>query len=135
MELSIAVSGVKINKTGKEERHGLTGQCMKVITSWGRNTGTEVSNGLMVPSIRGSSYIITLKALVSISGLMEENTKACGRITKWMDVVYLPGLMVADMKENISKIKKKVLALSIGPIAGNMSASGPMESSMGEAHL
>jgi hypothetical protein len=42
-----------------------------------------------------------------MSGLTAESLKVSGRIIKWKAMVFLPGQMEEDMKENILMIKKK----------------------------
>ena len=61
MELSIRVTGKKINSMGKVKRHGQTVPCMKVITSMARSMVEEHSNGQMDLSIPDSSSITTSK--------------------------------------------------------------------------
>jgi hypothetical protein len=45
---------------------------------------------------------------------MGEDLKVNGKTTKWKAMVFLPGLMAEDMRENTLMTKRKVRELSTG---------------------
>jgi len=59
------------------------------------------SVGLMEISTKENLMLIIYKDMVDIHGLMVDNIKVFGRIIRCMVRVYLYGLMVVNIKDNI----------------------------------
>ena len=66
-----------------------------------------------------------------MNGLMADATKANGKKTTCMGVVFTLGEMAVDTKENTSMIESMAMALTHGKMEDNMLASGRTENSMG----
>ena len=50
------------------------------------------------------------------NGTMEEHLKESGKIIKWMDMEFLDGLMVDNIKEIMLMIKKKDMVNFFGQV-------------------
>lgn len=126
MVLLMKEIGMKINKTVMVLKLGLIMPVMRVIIRWVRSMGKENSNGQMALNSRVSLLRMTLKDMASIHGLMIENMKVNGRLTRWMVRVHSIGLIRESMKESIRMVKSmdKVplsgLMVKLMKVAGNM---------------
>jgi hypothetical protein len=89
----------------------------------------------MVPLMKESSISIKSKAMATIFGPMEGNTKVYGRTTKCMEKASSHGLMAESMKANIYLIKKKVEESSHGPMDDHIKVSGKMENNKVKAFI
>ena len=89
----------------KEKSNGQTELNMKEIIEMVKRRVTASSYGLTPRHIREISKIMTFKALESIDGQTKENSMASGLLTRCMDLVYLLGLMVGNMKASTMMIK------------------------------
>lgn len=72
-----------------------------------RSTVKEHIDGLMAASTPETGFIIILKVLGSITGLMEDSMKVVGKTINYMDMEFTHGLMVESMKVSMLKIKRK----------------------------
>jgi hypothetical protein len=124
MEPNIKVNGRKINSMEKEKKHGLMGQCMRVIISWVKSMEQEDLDGQMDQFIMGSSLIIILKELGSISGLTEEPIMVNGEIIKCMAKEFSRGQTVESTKESMWKIRSKDKVLFTGLMEENTLVNG-----------
>ena len=95
-----------------------------------RSMGLEPSNGLITPNILVSSTITTSMEREFILGVMVEDTKVNGKITKCTEKVHSHGQMEGSMLENILMIKSKVMGNSFGLMADHIRETGIMESNM-----
>ena len=113
-------NGEKTNSMEKEEKRGLIKLCMKVIMMMEENMGWGIFNGRMGLNIKGNLIITILKESASINGLMGELIMENGSITRCTEKEYLHGKTGENTKENIIKIKKKVLGYFIGLMGESM---------------
>ena len=65
----------------------------------------EDSSTLMVMSMMANGSMIKLMGLEFIAILMEQNMKVTGKRTNNTETVLKLGLMVQNMKDNMSKVK------------------------------
>jgi hypothetical protein len=73
--------------------------------------------------------------MVSIRGLIKDNMKEIGFLTKCMVTEYSPGQMDESMKVNILMTKKKDMEYSRGQIVENMMVSGSTENKRVQAYI
>jgi len=89
----------------------------------------DVTSGPMVLNTMASSTRMTFTVVASTSGAMVEFILVNGRKTKWTVKVFSPGLTVNDMKESMSRIRKKDMEFFHILMAGNSREIGGMGSS------
>lgn len=131
---SILDNGRKTNNMDRGRKAGLMELCMKETMSTGRNKVKATSNGQTAPFTQGSSSTTTLKASVSTDGLMAEATMESGGTTRCMGKACSHGLMGGSMRGNTLKTRSRDWECFSGQMEDSMWGSGPMGSSMGEAH-
>ena len=81
-----------------------------------RKKDRVISFGQMVLPTTGSLETIIFMVKVITNGLMEESTKAHGRVTRCMDMVCFFGLMEGVTKENTMRTKSMDKEPSSGPM-------------------
>ena len=80
-----------------------------------------------------NSKQITLKGSVIMFGVMGDNMKENGKITKCTERESSHGRTVEDMMDSMLTIKKKAMESSFGPMEEATKGSGKMESKTAEA--
>lgn len=103
---------------------------MKDNTKMGKRKEEENSSGLMVLRMMESSTTIIFTVKDIIDGLTVEPSMVIGNSTRCMAMVFSLGLMAEGMKENISKIRNKVMVRFIGQMVGNTLDNGQMVNNM-----
>jgi hypothetical protein len=93
MGLCIRELGKKINKMGLEKKFGQTQLVIKGNIKMVKNAGKAILNGQMDLYILENFKIIIFKERVYIYGTTYVDMKEIGKITKWMDLVNLYGLI------------------------------------------
>ena len=88
----------------------------------------------LVRSILEDGLTVVLRELVLVFGLMEKNMMVNGKITKNMELEFLPGLMGDHMKEIIEMIKNMVMGPIHGLTAVSILENGRMINDMEEEH-
>ena len=73
--------------------------------------------------------------MVSIFGLITENTKEDGKTINFMERGFTHGQTVVNMMVTTLKTRKVALALIIGQMAECMKATGKMENNTDQANL
>lgn len=86
-----------------------------------------LSFGLMDQNIKENLISTKFKATDIISGLMVDNTKVSGKITKCTAEESSPGSMAEDIKVNITWTKSKAEEYSLGQTVDRTKDSGEME--------
>ena len=96
MAVDTMVIGLKISNMVLDLKNGLMVLPIKESMSKAKNTEKENSHGLMVVPLLESSWTTISMVSVSMNGLTGESSMVNGRITRWRDMVPLPGLMVVN---------------------------------------
>ena len=93
--------GKKISSMGMGKKYGLMVHSLKAIILMVKNKGKERLLGQMEVHIKEIFMKIIFMEEVYIAGLMAECIMGLGNVIKCMDMVYLLGQMVENMKENM----------------------------------
>lgn len=97
---------------------------MRVSTIWGGNRDSENINGLMDPSTKVIGSIIESVVKVFIRGKMVVNSMDSGKIITWKALGSTSGVIIADMKDNIREIREMDLGYITGLMVENMKGGG-----------
>jgi len=116
--------GKKIDKMAMELKPGQIMLNMKEIMNLAKNMESELSNGRMAPLILVNSIIIIYMGKVFIPGLIIGNMKVNGEQIKCMEKEILHGLMVENMLENMLMIKRKAMANLYGQMDDAIGVNG-----------
>merc|ERR1719275_129392 len=108
---------------------------MKVSTVMVRNMVTVNSCGPIAQHTLENSSRTIFTAKEYTVGLMDVNTTANGRTTKWTATASSPGATVASTRACMSTIRSRDMESSRGPMTANMMEIGSMENSMELAHI
>ena len=117
------------------KRFGLTTLAMKVSIKKVKNTEEVNFFGLMDLLTTVTLLITIFKAVVFIPGLMVADLRENGKTTKCMEEEFLLGLMEDATKGNISMIKSRVQVSLLGQTVENMMANGTMANNMVSVHI
>jgi len=126
--------GLQINNMVLVRSIGLMVLNMKVSINKVRKMGLVCLNGLMVVLTMENLKTIILREMEYMFGLMEENSKVLGKITKCLVGVYLHGKIIGNILENMLMIRRKDLAYLIGLMVDNIVVNGKVESNMDLAY-
>ena len=127
-------SGSMINNMVMDSKNGSTGHNIKGILKTDLNKGMEFFFGLMDQLIKANFISIKLKDMGNMCGLIKDNIKGFGKITKCMEKVFLHGRTVEDIKVNTLLIKSKEKVYLFGQMEDHMMVNGKMESKMAKEY-
>ena len=124
MEPSTSEIGKTIDSMDMAWKLGQTLQNMKVIMNMEKNTVLVLSSGLRIHYTSVSFTTIIFMGEASILGLIIENMKESGELTKCMGKERLPGLMEESMWESMPKTRKRATESSSGLMEDAIEANG-----------
>jgi len=128
MEPNTKAIGLKISNTERELRSGPMVLAMKDHIKMERSTDLASSCGPTDQPMKVILLTITLMEKVYTPGLMVEDTKANGVITRCTAKVYLFGLTAVSTKETTMMIRKKVMVYLSGLMVAATTVNGRMAS-------
>jgi len=101
----------------------------------GKNKEKVLILGRMVQPTQGGGKIIKLMVMGCTHGLMEENSKAVGKIIICTEEVYTAGLTDVYLKVNMLMIKRKVRVFTHGVMEDNTAVNGKMVNNMDKEYI
>mmetsp|Transcript_92351 Transcript_92351/g.146002 ORF Transcript_92351/g.146002 Transcript_92351/m.146002 type:complete len:240 (-) Transcript_92351:7-726(-) len=126
---SMSGSGKMTSSTGKACRAGLMATSLKGNTALDARLEQEISLGVVVRSMKASSWTITLMGLESTAGKMEGCMRVSGKRTRCTEKASIHGPMAAHTWVSIEATRRAVMGGSNGQMEASMKVSGRMGNS------
>ena len=123
------------SKLAKEQRPGLTNQCIKACMKTAKNMGRELSSTQTDQLLLGHACKIQYQDKGITCGQMGGSIQECGTRIKCTAKVLLSGQMAASIQENMSMNANMATENSIGQMAAFTKVTGKMENKKDQEHF